>query len=63
MLVFLDFFQLEELGIQSEDQRRVYAGPAFASNLRREVVKRVQVVQNDIKLPIGDVFPFVLEDG
>ena len=52
--------ELEERGVEPEDERGVDPGAALALDLGRGVVERVEVVDEDVELAFGDVFPFVL---
>jgi hypothetical protein len=49
----------EELRIDAEYERRV-DGLARAADLRRELVQRVEVLEDIVERAFGDVLPFVL---
>lgn len=51
---------VEELRVDAEYERGV-DGPACAADLGRELVKRVEVVEDIVERTLGDVLPFVDE--
>ena len=55
--------ELEERGVEPEDERGVDPGAALALDLGRGVVERVEVVDEDVELALRDVLPFVLRRG
>ena len=58
---FCSWPELKELGVQSHNHVRVDAVFPLTSDLWCRVVERVQVIDENVELPVGDVLPFVLD--